>query len=114
MPEEEYNGWTNRETWDTALHLSSDQDLYNMINGMVADAHALAKTEKIPAYWSERDFIKFTFEDELKEHIGDRLSTGYWYDMNMKMPEVWRLMQEDVGSLWRIDWQEVAKSFLED
>jgi len=24
---EEYNGWTNRETWATALHIDNDQSL---------------------------------------------------------------------------------------
>ena len=28
---EEYNGWTNRETWATALHINNDQGLYEAV-----------------------------------------------------------------------------------
>jgi hypothetical protein len=26
---EEYNGWVNRETWATVMHLSNDEGLYD-------------------------------------------------------------------------------------
>jgi len=97
----EYNGWTNHETWAVALHLDNDQVLYEIArdyaniaiqNGEEGDnlnAYYLGETLQ---NWLEEDLL--TLENIKENH-------GLW------------LMLTDIGSLYRVNWQEVANHYLD-
>lgn len=89
-----YNGWVNRETWATALHLSNHEGLYNVCRQMCEDG---------PRQGAERikDFVERAVEEVL--HPGDE-PAAQWV----------RLMISDVGSFWRVNWDDVAESFMEE
>ena len=98
---DEYNGWVNRETWATALHLSNDEGLYRecveLVANEMAHGHSMvAAGEAIAEFVSE--FVQdpvFHTDTEVAPH---------WA----------RLMASDVGSFYRVDWTDVAESFNED
>lgn len=114
MPEEEYNGWKNRETWATALHLSNDYDLYHTILGIRTHVELeIAENGSPTDVWTKEQAIRFVFEDSLKEYVEEQMSIAYWKEHGIVMPDVFIRMQEDVGSLWRVNWRDVANSFLE-
>lgn len=103
---EQYNGWTNRETWATKLHLDNDQYLYECAYEYVREEIAgHDKGEEINAYhlgqtlknWIEEDLLTF-------ENITQANSDGHY---------LW-LMLTDIGSLYRVDWREIAQAYLDD
>jgi hypothetical protein len=94
---EEYNGWCNRETWATVLHLSNDEGLYETCLVLVEGK----------AKWSGGDAIEAWLMGQV-----DELLHGYEYPIG---PDNWvAMLISDVGSFWRVDWQAVAESFIEE
>jgi hypothetical protein len=90
MNEQGYNGWTNRETWATALHIDNDEGLLAPILE-VAQLHdnLTDLAGEIEAFISEvLDF--------------DNVSTN----RNAY------LMLTDIGSLYRVNWREIAEGYL--
>lgn len=88
----EFNGWTNRETWATALHINNDEGLLNpLIN--VAKLH-----DSTPELADE---IQAFIVDDVLEF--DNVSTN----------RSAFLMLSDIGSLYRVNWREIAESILE-
>jgi len=115
MTEEEYNGWVNRETWAMALHLSNDYGLYTHLQHMKDRIERqVMKEGSTTSVWTDVQCVKFTFEDELKDFVETMISPLYWTQMGSEMPELWCYMSEDVGSLWRVNWRDVANSFFEE
>lgn len=96
---DEYNGWVNRETWAAALHLSNEEGLYRVCLQLVADAPSImAAGEAVESFVTESAELVYFPQP------GDPTPPAEWV----------RLMLSDVGSLWRVDWQAVAGSFLDD
>lgn len=97
--EMEYNGWSNRETWATNLWIENE--------------YALAKDFEI--FWSELhqeddEMLETTpemvskFADYIKTTIEELLS---FENMNRATYS----MLTDIGSLYRVDWWEIAKAY---
>lgn len=109
---EEYQGWSNRETWAVALHLNNTHWMYNHYQALMAN---IKKRENTVAEWTDEEFVRFTFETEIKEQVEEWLEA--FYNGEIEHPANIRdvtSMCKDVGSLWRVDWRELAKSFLEE
>jgi hypothetical protein len=89
----EYNGWTNRETWATMLHIDNDEGLLLPLLE-VAQRHENVRevAEEVEAFITE-DVLTF-----------DNVSTN----RNAF------LMLTDIGSLYRVNWQEIAQSLLDN
>ena len=85
---EEYNGWTNRETWCAALWINNDQ-------GMQEYAAELAR----------RDDYGDAIRDMVDEIAGDVTAGHATHDAIT--------MILDIGSLWRVDWREIRNTLLE-
>ena len=86
---EKYNGWTNRETWAVKLHIDNDHGLYSDYVGMLnlsTDVYDLAR--------------------ELEEWF-----TNLVYDIleNGNLNNEQRGMILDIGSMWRVNWLEIAQ-----
>jgi hypothetical protein len=97
---EEYNGWSNRETWATALHINNDQSLYEIAQDYTKqEIEGHDKGETINAYYLGQTFRNWIEDDLLTiENIsGNR---ALW------------LMLSDIGSLHRVNWEEIAYTFL--
>lgn len=85
-----YNGWTNRETWATALWLANDEGLYN------------AATE-----YAAQDEHGDALKDWIDELVHDAIEGGPEYRDT-------RLMLNDIGSLYRVNWPEVRAAFFDE
>ena len=93
---DEYNGWVNRETWAAALHLSNDEGLYQQCLELVAGKLRWSAGDAIEAFVMEQvEMILFPYEHDVPP------------------TDLWRMFISDVGSMWRVDWQAVAASFME-
>jgi hypothetical protein len=89
---DEYNGWKNRETWAAALHLSNDEYLYNQMLELCKEDHRYKCADKIQSWVTDQ------VEEVLYPHD----------DSNWLI----RSMISDVGSFWRVEWADVADSFM--
>jgi intracellular sulfur oxidation DsrE/DsrF family protein len=89
-----HNGWTNRETWCANLYMDNDEGFYNDVKDMA---------EKLNFVISDvENFIKDKFE-ALSEMVLDGEAT-----------HTLRSMMLDIGSLYRVDFREIAEHVCED
>jgi len=86
--DDSYNGFTNRETWAVSLHIHNDQGLYSEYVDMLNRSN------------SQHEFAK-ELEDWFTELVFTILEDG-------KLSNEARGMVLDIGSLWRVDWYELA------
>jgi hypothetical protein len=99
---DKFNGWNNRETWATKLHLDNDEALNEYAWEYAREEIAgHDKGEEINAYHLGQTLKNWIEEDLLTlENIAG--NPGLW------------LMLTDIGSLYRVDWQEIAQAYLDD
>jgi hypothetical protein len=97
-----YNGWSNRETWATALHINNDQGLYE-----TARDYTITAVEHHPATedGSGQSEAIYCLADTLENFVTELLDTD-WDGV--------KSMRYDIGSLYRVDWQEIADSFISE
>ncbi len=107
MPEERYNGWTNRETWNSALWISNEEPLYDESRRIVREA--LREDDRYPDWTAEENrSIKIT-------HAGDALKE-WWGDMRGEMaPD----LPGPISDAWqyavdRTDWREIAENIADE
>jgi hypothetical protein len=93
---EKYNGWTNRETWATALWLDNEQSTHEVMHTMAEE------------YGKETNLLPDMIEDFVTELL----------DMEsvLSAPPAQRKelisMSSDIGSLYRVNWYEIAEHYL--
>jgi len=95
---EEYQGWTNRETWATALWINNDFGIYQTVQEMAQDIIKDDSEERKAAVLAET--IEAMFDDAFGD-IAEMSQEG----LNML---------KDIGSLYRVNWREIASSLLSE
>lgn len=92
MTTEEYNGWTNRETWLLMLWINNDEDWYNEAQLKAAEIiESEPDAEQVPymATWLE-----------------------LWTDEQITFPDPINGLVSDLLGTWRINYEEVASAIL--
>lgn len=89
MKKEDYNGWTNYETWNVKLWMDNDQGSYNYFNEIARESEDL---------YSLSEQIKETFEEN--NPLNDSPASVYNDLMNAALSEV--------------NWREIAESLKDD
>lgn len=93
MADDTYQGWANRETWALMLWVNNEQGLYEMY----------------------REMVRKSGIDAVQESLELNLDSSHWIDeWGVQIPRSWAEMAREVGSLWRVDWDEVNSALLED
>ena len=104
--EKRYNGWTNYETWVTALWLDNDEGSQNYWREVAGECKLAApqagQVEK--GYWSVEDAARFTLADRLKDEIeeGSPVQEASLYSDLMG------------AALQEVNWNEIAENLLSD
>lgn len=109
MTNQEYNGWYNRETWATALHINNDQALQELAQDYALTAlneHANDSSDKE----SNISSAIYCLEDTLQNWICEDLLTLENVTGNQALFN----MLTDIGSLYRVNWSEIADSFISE
>ena len=98
---EEFNGWSNRETWAMALWIDNDYSLYT-----TATEYARGEIE---GHDQGEEINPYYLGESLKNYIEEDLLT---FDNVSSNKDLW-LMLTDVGSLYRVNWREIAGHYLD-
>jgi hypothetical protein len=93
---EKYNGWSNRETWATVLHLNNDVGLYRTVQDWAVS--------NLQEQENEAEAVTVLAES-IEDFVTELVETD-WDGV--------KFMRYDIGSLWRVNWREVAESFISE
>lgn len=100
--EQGYNGWSNRETWALALHLSNDAgwdaEACEAADDFVADDDELSADYRM-ARW---------IEEVWAESVWAMAFNG------ADSSDFCGMVVQDIGSLWRVDFREIASGYVSD
>jgi hypothetical protein len=98
-----YNGWTNRETWALNLWLSNDQGLYEMTRERVAEAVNNRSLDRSDAWYASLagETVKAFWEELTEPNEG-----------LMSVEDILQMVR-DIGSEYRVNWDELGAAFLE-
>jgi len=98
----EYNGWSNRETWATMLWINNEQGLTEQVRFLAEDAsHPDEADSPISAKTALANALEKLF-DELFD-----------FD-NLFENRALYTIRDDIGSMYRVDWREIAAAVLSD
>lgn len=102
---QEYNGWTNYETWATALHIDNEYEIYQEAIRMGKESVKNAKKDENvkEGIWTECEAAKFRLADKLKDKIEDE---------NPLIEDVSFYGDILGANLKEIDWHEIAEHYL--
>jgi hypothetical protein len=100
METQEYQGWSNRETWATMLHIDNDEVLLEVAMDYTRqELEGHDEGEEINPYYLG-ETIKSWIQDDLLTLENVAGNQGLW------------LMLTDIGSLYRVNWKEIAESLI--
>ena len=100
---ESYEGWTNRETWATMLWINNDRGLYETVQELAqhtdccTEPHTDCCTEPLMCL---EESLEALFDDAFAD-IAEMSQEGL-------------TMLKDIGSLYRVNWRELAITILEE
>jgi hypothetical protein len=96
---EEYSGWSNRETWATNLWLGNDY-------GMTKDLEIYFQELHDDGEATTADIMR-VFTDYLEIYVNNLLDFH-------NLSETTYSMLTDIGSLYRVNWREIAQTYAEE
>lgn len=103
MTIQEYNGWTNRETWATALWIDNDEGMQETARDYTLTAiNEHSSAEDCTALSCLADTLENWIVEEVLTHENVAGNRDLW------------LMLTDIGSLYRVNWREIADSYLDE
>jgi hypothetical protein len=107
----DYNGWSNRETWATALWINNDHGLYELASENICQLFL----ENMDIDDRENGYMDglIAAEDWLKDWVEDLFSFDYWADMGGMTRDIYSMIS-DIGSLYRVNFREIAENWLDD
>jgi len=112
---EKYEGHTNFETWAVALHLKNTENIYQQALAVVEKGFTdwLNWTEQINGYVHPKHLVG----QHLKTFWLDYIEKVWGAAFTFKSEKTIRAasnLSSDMGSLWRVDWSDIAEGWLED
>jgi len=97
---EKHNGWSNYETWATALHLNNEESSQAY---WLERAKYWKHSKSTSEYWTKAESAKFNLADELKESFTEA---------NPLIEDVSVYSDLLRSALDNVDWNEIAANLL--
>jgi len=108
---EEYNGWTNRETWAVGLHWDQTKEMHDFILDGARDAILEAKRISTHEDLSRATVLLSDWLEEQGEAVSNAVhDTDNLGDCDADA----KMMDADVGSWWRVNWMELAAAYIKE
>ena len=107
MEENQYNGWTNYETWAVVLWIDNDQGSYTYWREQ-ADLHYEHAADRKNAHeglWTRRPAARSTLAAQIKEEFEEASPLA-------EQPTVYSDLL--AAALGEVDWHEIADYLIED
>lgn len=117
---ENYNGWTNRETWAVALHINNDQgwqeSVLELVRAYMADRLEKEANEPHVYGGAPDSFRAYQAGEIIKENVEQLVTVAGYREMTGEdhLPAALSQVAEDIGSLYRVNWDEIGAAFLSD
>jgi hypothetical protein len=92
---EKYNGWTNRETWATVLWLDNEQGTQELMQEMAQQHDSTSG-----------------LADSVQDFVTELLDMESVLSAPPAQRKELISMSSDIGSLYRVDWYEIAEHYL--
>lgn len=104
---ETYNGYPNRETWAVALYVNNDEGWQEGVH------EALAEITVDP---DNKWFSSSVAGDAIRNNVESLLTVTGYREMTGEdhLPANLSEIAEDIGSLYRVDWDHLGELFLSD
>lgn len=109
MEEQGFQGWSNRETWCANLWIENDQALSEIVADYALTALDEHKNDDPSDEEAGYSFALYCLEETLKSWIEEDLLTLENIKGNR---DLW-MMLTDIGSLYRVNYQELAGYYLD-
>lgn len=108
---EEYNGWANRETWAVMLWLDNEQPTYERTREIAREA---VSDPDYPTWASEPEDVERLDANKIGEAIRGYVDELFDPDeyAGLEVEQYPHGFRSDVGSLWRVDWDEIGRNLL--
>lgn len=107
MTKNEYNGWTNYETWNVKLWMDNEEGSQSYYSGLAQDAYNDAEADDTFTR-DERAALDLsaTLKDEYENAMID------WLEESGKQSSMWADLLG--AALSEVNWHEIAEDMLED
>jgi hypothetical protein len=105
MNTDRYNGWENRETWAAFLWITNELRTYNHFKNLAKDGEVDVVASALSKYFDDANAV-------LAENLGAREQEFASVTPHIPISHLY-FMLSDVGSLWRVNWSEVANAICE-
>lgn len=112
MSDDTYQGSANKETFDVSLWLNNDQGFYEDVTQLAAEARESATEYDDDGEPNsvDADEALYSLRDAIESYWGD-VTDPDGKDSEWFIREILPMIT-DIGSLFRVDWTEIAKEFL--
>lgn len=107
---DKYSGWTNRETWAAHLCLTNSESAMRSVRDLIDGLTRLAPFETSGVLTTDQ-FVR----SRLAKSLNDQYETAWavLIDSPSEVPRDLRMELQDIGSLWRVDWDEIVRALLD-
>ena len=104
---DEYNGWSNRETWAVSLHIDNDEGMYREVRERALEIGKEGNGDGVDFTQEVSTFAEYLENlcDECWDNLVESESASHRKALGM--------MFHDIGSTWRVNWREIAKHWID-
>lgn len=106
MADQEYQGWSNYETWAVALMLDNDRAEYEFVMSLVEDCLEMGNSNK------ETETLEEFLHSDCEINLADTLR-DYIEDNNPLEGQATVYGQLLMGAIHNVNWMELAEHFLD-